>query len=152
MALREVPPFFTVTISPSVLINVAGMAVAAVANTENAKTIARFFIGFLGNRQCLLVLEFVPNFHLYRKMTFGETMKTSLALLVLFASTVAASAQYGTGSNSNSHTIRPYTTQSGTSVGGSHATNRNTTQTDNYGTKGNVNPYTGTVGTGMPKY
>jgi hypothetical protein len=79
-------------------------------------------------------------------------MRASLALLVLFVGTTSASAQYGTGSNSSSHTIRPYTTQSGTSVGGSHATNPNTTQTDNYGTKGNVNPYTGAVGTRTPKY
>jgi hypothetical protein len=31
-------------------------------------------------------------------------------------------------------------------------TNPNTTQTDNYGTRGNVNPHTGAVGTRNPRY
>jgi hypothetical protein len=31
-------------------------------------------------------------------------------------------------------------------------TNPNGTQRDNYGTTGNVNPYTGTVGTRNPRY
>ncbi len=79
-------------------------------------------------------------------------MKTTIAVVALLAVVAPASAQWGTGSNSNSHTIRPYTTQSGTYVGGSHATNPNSTQTDNYGTRGNVNPYTGAAGTRTPRY
>ena len=79
-------------------------------------------------------------------------MKTFIAIIATLTTVGGASAQWGTGSNSSSHTIRPYTTQSGTTVSGSHATNPNTTQTDNYGTRGNVNPYTGAVGTRAPKY
>jgi hypothetical protein len=62
------------------------------------------------------------------------------------------SGMSGTGSNSNSHTVSPYTNSHGTTVQGSHATNPNHTQTDNYSTKGNVNPYTGAVGTKTPRY
>lgn len=58
----------------------------------------------------------------------------------------------GFGSNSQSHTISPYVNSQGTYVGGSHATNPNNTQFDNYGTRGNVNPYTGAVGTRTPRY
>jgi hypothetical protein len=32
------------------------------------------------------------------------------------------------------------------------ATNPNSTQMDNYSTRGNVNPYTGAVGTRTPRY
>jgi hypothetical protein len=79
-------------------------------------------------------------------------MKIFVAIFATLAAVGSASAQWGTGSNSQSHTIKPYTTQSGTYVGGSRATNPNSTQTDNYGTKGNVNPYTGAVGTRAPKW
>jgi hypothetical protein len=64
-----------------------------------------------------------------------------------------ASAQYtGTGSNSRSHGVSGHITSSGTYVQPHTATNPNTTQTDNYGTRGNVNPNTGTVGTRTPRY
>lgn len=79
-------------------------------------------------------------------------MKTLIAIFAVLAGIGCASAQWGTGSNSQSHTIRPYTTQSGTYVGGSRATNPNSTQMDNYGTRGNVNPHTGAVGTRTPKW
>lgn len=58
----------------------------------------------------------------------------------------------GFGSNSQSHTVSPYINSHGSSVQGSHATNPNNTQMDNYGTRGNVNPYTGAVGTRTPRY
>jgi hypothetical protein len=73
--------------------------------------------------------------------------------LVLIAT--AAQAQYtgyGTGSNPNSHPVQGYTTSTGTYVPPHQQTNPNPTQTDNYGTRGNVNPYTGAVGTRTPKY
>lgn len=54
---------------------------------------------------------------------------------------------YGTGSSSASHSVSGYTRRSGTYVAPYHATNPNPTQRDNYSTKGNVNPYTGKVGT-----
>jgi hypothetical protein len=81
------------------------------------------------------------------------------ALLVAAAS--PASAQYGgyqgyggygTGSNTNSHTIRPHINSNGTYNPGGRATNPNNTQLDNYGTRGNYNPYTGTFGTRSPRY
>ncbi len=89
-------------------------------------------------------------------------MKTLFVLAALFASVSAASAQYGTqpngsglygtGSNPNSHYVSPYTTQSGTHVGGHYQTNPNNTQLDNYGTRGNYNPNTGAFGTRSPRY
>lgn len=61
------------------------------------------------------------------------------------------SGGYGTGSNPNSHTRDGYTTNRGTYVDPYRATNPNSTQYDNYGTRGNQNPYTGTYGTKTPK-
>jgi hypothetical protein len=86
----------------------------------------------------------VPNYG------FGEeAMKTWIFAAALVAAASAASAQ-GFGSNSRSHSVSGYTTNSGTYVPPSHATNPNNTQTDNYSTRGNVNPYTGAVGTRTP--
>jgi hypothetical protein len=54
----------------------------------------------------------------------------------------------GTGyANPDSHTRSGYVRQDGTYVAPSHATNPNSTRSDNYSTKGNVNPYTGKAGT-----
>jgi hypothetical protein len=92
-------------------------------------------------------------------------MKFTIALAMLFAGATAAAAQYGTnsiyggssglygtGSNPSSHLVNPYTTQSGTYVGGHQQTNPNNTQLDNYSTRGNVNPYTGQIGTRTPRW
>ncbi len=71
----------------------------------------------------------------------------------MVAISTAASAQgYGYGSNSNSHQRSGYVTQSGTYVAPSRATNPNSTQMDNYGTRGNVNPYSGATGTRTGRY
>lgn len=87
--------------------------------------------------------------------------KLALVLALVIASTAGASAQYqqqnngglyGTGSNPNSHYVSPYTTQSGTYVAPHYQTNPNNTQLDNYGTRGNQNPYTGQYGTHTPRY
>jgi hypothetical protein len=59
---------------------------------------------------------------------------------------------YGTGSNPSSHYVSPYTRSDGTSVSGHYQTNPNSTQRDNYSTRGNLNPYTGEVGTRTPRY
>ena len=59
---------------------------------------------------------------------------------------------YGTGSNPSSHYTQGYTTNNGTFVQPHSQTNPNNTQTDNYGTRGNVNPYTGAYGTRAPRY
>jgi len=77
--------------------------------------------------------------------------KLALALALALVSVTAASAQYqpqpyggfGTGSNPNSHYVSPYTTRSGTYVAPHYQTNPNGTQYDNFGTRGNLNPYTG---------
>jgi hypothetical protein len=90
-------------------------------------------------------------------------MKIALACALVIASVTTASAQYlgnsfgssglsGTGSNRNSHYVSPHTTSNGTYVPGHHATNPNNTQLDNFGTRGNVNPYTGSVGTRGARY
>ena len=80
-------------------------------------------------------------------------MKTFLACALVIASVGSASAQYlgsgslsGTGSNPNSHYVSPYTRSNGTAVPGHYQTNPNSTQRDNYGTQGNMNPYTGAAG------
>jgi hypothetical protein len=80
-------------------------------------------------------------------------MKQLLLATALMLAATAAHAQYtGTGSNPNSHGVSGYTTNSGTYVAPHQQTNPNGTQTDNYGTRGNVNPYTGAVGARAPKY
>lgn len=76
-----------------------------------------------------------------------------LAAALIFVSS-AASAQgfgYGTGSNSSNHAVSGYTRSNGTYVPPSHATNPNSTQSDNYGARGNTNPYTGQTGTRTPR-
>jgi hypothetical protein len=72
--------------------------------------------------------------------------------LALAATTAQAQYINGTGSNPSSHPVQGYTTNSGTYVPPHQQTNPNTTQTDNYGTRGNVNPNTGAVGTRGARY
>ena len=92
-------------------------------------------------------------------------MKFVIALSLLIASEATALAQYGTmqpslggtydygtGSNPNSHYVPPHTNQNGTYVGGHYQTNPNNTRLDNYGTRGNLNPYTRQIGTRSPRY
>ena len=62
------------------------------------------------------------------------------------------SGGYGTGSNPSSHYVSPYSTSNGTQVQGHYQTNPNSTQYDNYGTRGNVNPHNGAIGTRSPRY
>jgi hypothetical protein len=80
---------------------------------------------------------------------------TLTASAMLLAAVSSASAQYfgyGTGSNPNAHVVRPYVTQQGTYVQPHVQTNPNRTQLDNYSTRGNINPYTGQVGTRIPRF
>lgn len=94
-------------------------------------------------------------------------MKIIIALAVTACLVIPAAAQYGssygnsygsnsglygTGSNPNNHPSSGYTIQSGTYVAPHYQTNPNNTQLDNYGTRGNVNPYTGAVGTRSPRW
>ncbi|TAI64393.1 hypothetical protein [Bradyrhizobium sp. Leo170] len=75
-----------------------------------------------------------------------------LAVALSIAATGAQAQLYGTGSNSRSHGVSGHYTSSGTYVQPYVATNPNSTQMDNYSTRGNVNPYTGQVGTRNPRY
>ncbi len=88
-------------------------------------------------------------------------MRTGLAIVLIIASSSAAFAQYGyerrsgsygydTGSNPSSHYVNPYVTRNGDYVGGHYRTNRNNNTYDNYGTRGNYNPYMGRTGTRNP--
>jgi len=87
-------------------------------------------------------------------------MKYVLIAAMFLVGTATASAQYrnnfgssyGTGSNSNSHSVSPYIRSDGGYVQGHQSTNPNNTQLDNYGTRGNYNPYSGNVGTRNPRY
>jgi hypothetical protein len=45
------------------------------------------------------------------------------------------------------HLVSGYTRKNGTHVAAHYQTNPNSTKTDNYSTKGNVNPHTGKAGT-----
>ena len=90
-------------------------------------------------------------------------MKTLIAIALVIAGASGASAQYlgqsrgssglsGTGSNPSSHYVSPHVTSQGTYVPGHQQTNPNSTQLDNFGTRGNVNPYTGSIGTRGARY
>ena len=48
---------------------------------------------------------------------------------------------------SGSHVVRQYTTKNGVYVPTHHATNRDSTKSNNWSQNGNVNPYTGKEGT-----
>jgi hypothetical protein len=78
--------------------------------------------------------------------------KLVLAGALVLAATAAEAQYLGTGSNPSSHPVQGYIAPSGTYVQPHQQTNPNSTQTDNYGTRGNVNPYTGAVGTRNPQH
>lgn len=94
-------------------------------------------------------------------------MKSILAIALLIAGTVGASAQYGTygtrsgsssgglygtGSNPSNTYVQPHINSNGSYTGGHYRTTPNNTQLDNYGTRGNTNPYTGSTGTRPGRY
>jgi hypothetical protein len=70
----------------------------------------------------------------------------------MLAATAAQAQYFGTGSNPSTHSSSGYTTNRGTYVQPYVATNPNSTQRDNFGATGNVNPYTGAVGTRNRRY
>jgi hypothetical protein len=81
--------------------------------------------------------------------------KILTTLAILLGTVSGAFAQYGSygiGSNPNAHVVRPYVTQQGTYVQPHVQTNPNRTQLDNYSTRGNINPYTGQIGTRTPRW
>jgi len=88
-------------------------------------------------------------------------MRALFVAAILAASTSMAFAQYGYGSrsygfgggsNSSSTYVRPHFNSNGSFTGGHYRTTPNNTQMDNYGTRGNYNPYTGRIGTRTPRY
>jgi hypothetical protein len=90
---------------------------------------------------------------------FMKKMIFATALVIVSAATASAQLYgtqsgglYGTGSNPNSHVVNPYVTRQGTYVAPHYQTNPNSTQLDNYSTRGNINPYTGQMGTRIPRY
>lgn len=69
-------------------------------------------------------------------------LRTIAALLFILLALPAFAAK--------SVSVRGYTKKSGAYVAPSHRTAPNKTKADNYGTQGNVNPYTGKAGTKRP--
>jgi hypothetical protein len=96
----------------------------------------------------------MPHADFFAHKKRGNAMKSALILAALLLSTAGVEARgggghgmSGTGSSSSSHSVSGYTRSNGTYVAPHHSTNPNGTQLDNYGTRGNVNSYTGAVGT-----
>ena len=78
-----------------------------------------------------------------------SSLIVAVAVGILGFCSTQAEAQgygYGTGSNPNGHYVNPYTTPGGTYVAPHYQSNPNPTPRDNWGTRGNVNPYTGQPG------
>ena len=70
-------------------------------------------------------------------------MKNAIVFIAAFAMVTWASAQTY---------VKPHTRKDGTYVEGHVRSAPNNTNLDNYGTKGNYNPYTGQAGTQQPNY
>lgn len=71
--------------------------------------------------------------------TATDAMKNLLAIAAAILAIFATSAEAGR--------VRGYVKKDGTYVAPHQRSKPNSTQTDNYGTKGNTNPYTGKQGT-----
>lgn len=78
-------------------------------------------------------------------------MKRMVLAAVLCIAFASVAGSQGIGSNPNNHYVNPYVTPRGTPVPGHYQTNPNQTPLDNYGTRPNVNPYTGAVGNRLPR-
>lgn len=72
-----------------------------------------------------------------------KTMNKIIAIVFVAACAVSM----GASAKGGSHSVHGYTTSKGTYVAPHHATNRDSTKSNNYSQKGNVNPYTGKEGT-----
>lgn len=68
--------------------------------------------------------------------------KLIIALATLSMGTAVAAQTY----------VKGYVKKDGTYVAGHYRSSPNSTTTDNWSTKGNVNPYTGQAGTRTPTY
>jgi len=74
-------------------------------------------------------------------------IRSAFALILLISTAGTSDAFARGGGSSGSHSVRGYTTKNGTYVAPHRQTNPNGTRTDNWSTKGNVNPDTGKLGT-----
>lgn len=72
---------------------------------------------------------------------------TVLALASSLAIAKGGGGHSGSSASSGSHAVRGYVTKRGTYVAPHRQTNSDTTRLNNWSHKGNVNPYTGKVGT-----
>jgi hypothetical protein len=81
-----------------------------------------------------------------------KAMAAVTAALLVIGAAAAEARGGGRSFGGGSHSIRGHFRSSGTYVMPSGARNPNRTQYDNYGTRGNYNPYSGRVGTKTPKY
>ena len=76
--------------------------------------------------------------------------------VILSAALAIATAAQAQGTKPNSHPVQAYTTLGPPGAGGyvepQQHTNPNAVRTNKYGTRGNVNPNTGAVGTRNPRY
>lgn len=77
-------------------------------------------------------------------------MKNALIVIAAALGICTAAAVQAKGNNHSSggsHSVSGHVTKNGTYVAPHHATNPNSTKSDNWSQKGNVNPYTGKEGT-----
>lgn len=83
-------------------------------------------------------------------------IRASLVFVTLIASAGIAAAQYyggyGTGSSSQGHSVRGHYNSNGSYTEPHYRSNPNSTQLDNYSTRGNTNPYTGSTGSRSPRW
>jgi hypothetical protein len=77
---------------------------------------------------------------------------TASAVALMATAAQAQYRTYGTGSNSSSTYVQPHINSNGSYTSGHYRTTPNNTQMDNYGSRGNYNPYNGTYGTRNPRY
>jgi hypothetical protein len=72
-----------------------------------------------------------------------------LALVLLFPSVTLAKGG-GRGGKGGPVTVKPYTRKDGTHVEGHHRSAPDRSKSNNWSSKGNVNPFTGKPGTNKP--
>jgi hypothetical protein len=80
-----------------------------------------------------------------------KTLVIAFALLALVPSvTLAKGGGGGRGGKGGTVTVRPYTKKDGTMVDGHHRSAPDGSKSNNWSSKGNVNPFTGKPGTKDP--
>jgi hypothetical protein len=67
--------------------------------------------------------------------------------IVIGSAALISIAAINAVSAASNHYVRGYTTRNGIHVIPHHQTNTNSTNFDNWSTRGNINPYTGKAGT-----